>query len=92
MNSQLIPWSRGPLARLLRQRLAGSRGQARPGSTPSNSMFSETRNQKAGGPRQTEMPLEITQSDCDHFYLTDGETEALARPGSKEPAVFQILE
>lgn len=55
-------------------------------------MFLRLEARGAGGPRQTEMPLGIIQYDCDHFYLTDGETEALGQPGPKEPAVSQILE
>lgn len=38
------------------------------------------------------MPTGIIQSDCNHFYLTNRETEALARLRPKEPTVSQILE
>lgn len=55
-------------------------------------MLPEIRSQRGRGPKTTEMPTGIIQSDCNHFYLTNRETEALARLRPKESTVSQILE
>lgn len=89
LSSPLIPWTEGALSSW-----DGGRHEpeAGPGSLPLAARFLRLEARGAGGPRRIEMPIGIIQSHCDLCYLTDGETEALARSKPKEPAVSQILE